>query len=311
VGAFVNILLQPPRDAAGAWQAALARALPEATIAVWPEAPEATDYALVWKPPEELFLRVRPKRAIFNLGAGVDRLLAVHNLPAKVPVIRLEDAGMAGQMAEYATLAVLRAYRQADEYAAQQREGVWRPRELVPKSEYTVGILGHGVLGRAVALGLGMFGFRSAAWNRTRSTDVLVEPFAGRAELPAFLAKSRVLVCLLPLTPETESLLDRRALEALPRGAHLVNVARGEIVVDADLIALLDSGHLASATLDVFRDEPLPPSHPFWHHPRITLTPHVSAVTSVDGSVTQIAFKIRRLQRGLPVTGVVDRARGY
>lgn len=307
----MKILLQHPRDAGGQWRAALARALPEAAIAVWPDVPEAPDYALVWKPPAELFSRVQPRRAIFNLGAGTDVLLALPSLPDGVPVIRLEDAGMAEQMAEYATLAVLRIYRETDTYAAQQRERRWEPRPRIAKSGFGIGILGCGVLGRAVANALSPFGFPVAAWSRSRKSVPGIESFAGIAELPAFLARARVLVCLLPSTPGTRGLLDRAALASLPRGAHVVNIARGDLLVDEALVALLDEGHLAGATLDVFREEPLPPGHPFWHHPQMTLTPHVSALTLVEDSVAQVAAKIRQLERGEPVSGVVDRVRGY
>ena len=307
----MKILLQLPRDEGGAWRAALSTALPDATIAVWPDAPAEPDYALVWKPPAELFVRVRPAKAIFNLGAGVDVLLAVPTLPDDVPVIRLEDAGMAAQMAEYVTLAVLSAYREADAYATQQCEGRWQPRPRIAKSEFGVGILGFGVLGQAVANALAPFGFPLRAWSLSRKRSPGVESFAGRAELQPFLAASRALVCLLPATSETRGLLDRATLSELPRGAHVINIARGDIVVDEDLIALLDGGHLAGATLDVFREEPLPSGHPFWHHPRITLTPHTSAMTLVEDSIAQVTGKIRRLERGEPVTGVVDRARGY
>ena len=214
-------------------------------------------------------------------------------------------------MAEYVTLAVLRAYREMDTYAAQQREGRWQPRTRIVKSGFGVGFLGFGVLGHAVANALAPFGFPLYAWSRMRKMTPGIRSFTGLAELHEFLAKARVLVCLLPATPATSSLLDRAALEALPAGAHLVNVARGGIVVDGDLIALLDRGHLAGATLDVFREEPLPSHHPFWHHPRITLTPHNSAVTMVEDSVAQVAAKIRLIERGEPVTGIVDRRRGY
>jgi len=307
----MRILLQPPRDARDAWCTAFATALPDAAITLWPEAPAETDYALVWKPPPELFLRVRPVRAIFNLGAGVDFLLAMSTLPPRIPVIRLEDAGMAEQMAEYITLAVLGAYREAGAYAEQQREGRWQPRARLAKPAFGVGFLGFGVLGQAVATALAPLGFPLVAWSASRKEISGVASFAGRGELDRFLAASRVLVCLLPSTPDTRDLLDRARLSRLPRGAHVVNVARGDIVVDDDLVALLDAGHLAGATLDVFRTEPLPPGHPFWHHPRIALTPHTSAVTMVDASVAQVAAKIRALERGDPVTGVVDRVRGY
>jgi glyoxylate/hydroxypyruvate reductase len=307
----MKILLQPPRDSAAAWRGALAAALPRAAITLWPEIDVSPDYALVWKPPADLFARVRPTRAIFNLGAGVDALLDVPALPTHVPVIRIEDAGMAEQMAEYVALAVLSAFREANAYAAQQRETRWAQRARRDKSEFVVGILGFGLLGTAVARALLPFGFPLAAWSRTRKRVPAVESFAGRDELAAFLARSQVLVCLLPATRETRGLLDRATLARLPRGAHVVNIARGDIVVDEDLLALLEDGHLAGATLDVFREEPLPAAHPFWHHPRITVTPHVSAVTLVDASVAQVAAKISRLERGEPVSGIVDRTRGY
>ena len=309
--AGVKVLLQMPGHAVVEWRAALAVALPEANVATWPAAPAVVDYALVWRPPAELFERVRPGRAIFNLGAGVEALLSVPTLPPGVPVIRLEDAGMAEQMAEFVTQAVLSAYREADVYAAQQRACRWQPRPRLSKAEFGIGMLGFGVLAQAVAAALAPFGFPLAGWSRARKTMDGVASFAGRGELRAFLARSRVLVCLLPSTPDTRRLLDRTTLQCLPKGAHLINVARGDIVVDADLLALLDSGHLAGATLDVFRTEPLPADHPFWHHPRITVTPHTSAITQISASIAQVAAKIRQLEQGQAVTGVVDRARGY
>ena len=307
----VKILLQTPRDRAPQWQRALRAALPDATIAVWPEPMPEPDYVLVWKPPAEIFAHTRPKRAIFNLGAGVEVLLSVSGLPEAVPVIRLENAGMASQMAEYVTLAVLSAFREAREYAAQQRERRWQPRPPLVKDEFGVGILGLGLLGQAVARVLGTFSFPLSGWSATRKQISGIRAFAGTGELTDFLASARVLVCLLPSTPETRGLLDRAKLEHLPRGAHLINVARGNIVVEGDLLALLDEGHLAGATLDVFHEEPLPSGHPFWQHPKITLTPHTSAITVVEDSITQIAAKIGRLERGEAVTGIVDRVRGY
>ena len=307
----MRILLQMPGRDVDSWRAALASALPEAEIAVWPDAPAAPDYALVWRPPADLFSRVRPAKAIFNLGAGVDALLAVPSLPRDVPVIRLTDAGMAEQMAEYVTLAVLRLYREADIYEAQQREGRWHPRTRLAKSACAIGLMGFGVLGQAIAAALAPFGFPLASWSRTRKAVPGVRSFAGQVELSPFLAVARVLVCTLSLTPETSGLLDRRTLSQLPPGAHVVNIARGELVVDEDLVALLDSGHLAGATLDVFREEPLPAGNAFWHHPRVTVTPHVSAATLVPESVAQVAAKIRAIERGETAGGVVDRDRGY
>jgi glyoxylate/hydroxypyruvate reductase A len=308
----LRIVIQSAAGDGSQWRRALAGALPEASLAVWPECSAAVDYALVWKPPPELFASPCARaRAIFNLGAGVDSLLAVPGLPPQAPLVRLEDAGMAAQMAEYVTLAVLGAYRGSGHYDAAQREARWSPRRRRAKADFRVGLLGLGVLGCAVADALRPFGFPLAGWSRTRKAIADVRSYAGADELPALLSVSNALVCLLPSTPATRNLLDRARLRQLPAGATLVNVARGDIIVDDDLLALLDEGHLAQATLDVFRTEPLPAAHPFWRHPRIAVTPHVSAQTLVEESVAQIADKIRRLERGLPITGVIDRALGY
>jgi glyoxylate/hydroxypyruvate reductase A len=207
--------------------------------------------------------------------------------------------------------AVLHRYREFDAYARSQREGVWQPRRLVGKSGFRVGILGIGVLGVAVADALTTFGFPVDGWSRSRKQIAGVRSFASSAELHEFLGRCRVLVCMLPLTVETRGMLDRATLSQLPAGAYVVNVSRGALLVEEDLLALIDSGALSGATLDVFLEEPLPPLHAFWHHPRITLTPHISAVTRIEESVAQIAAKIRRLEAGLPVSGVVDRTRFY
>jgi len=306
----VRIVFYTANENGDAWLAALSRALPEATIDRWPGAAADPDYALVWKPPAELLGALGRSRAVFNLGAGVDSI-ECSALPPEVPLIRIEDAGMAEQMAEYVCHAVLRRYRELDQYAEQQRSALWRPRRRLDKGSFGVGMLGLGVLGHAVAKALAPFGFPLSGWSRGRKSLAGVTVHAGAGELDAFLGGAQVLICLLPLTRETRGLLDRRRLSRLPHGGYLVNVARGPIVVDEDLVALLDEGHLGGAMLDVFHDEPLPASHPFWHHPRITLTPHVSAVTLVDESIAQIAAKIRRLEAGLPISGVVARDRGY
>lgn len=295
----------------GAWRDAFRAALPAARLHVWPDAPAQVDYALVWKPPPACFAHVRIRHAIFNLGAGVDALLDVPTLPRDVPIVRLTDAGMAVQMAEYVTLAVLAAFREQRDAARQQRERRWVQRPRLAKRDFRVGLLGLGVLGTAVAEALRPLAFPLAGWSRTAKAIPGVATVTGADGLYAMLATTRVLVCLLPSTPATRGFLDARTLLRLPRGAHLVNAARGDLVVDEDLLALLDVGHLASATLDVFRDEPLPSAHRFWHHPRIVLTPHVSAVTLIDESVAQVAARIAAHARGERVEGIVDRTRGY
>jgi glyoxylate/hydroxypyruvate reductase A len=308
----VKLLFYTAADNAAAWIDALTRAMPEASIHPWPEGADgAPDYALLWKPPGELFAKLTGARAIFNLGAGVDSLESMPPSLGAVPLIRLEDAGMAEQMAEYVVHAVLRRYREFDAYAESQRGGEWQPRGRLDKSAFRIGMLGMGVLGAAVAAALAPFGFPVDGWSRSRKQMHGVRSFAGTAELSAFLGRCRMLVCLLPLTNATRGILDRATLSQLPLGAYVVNVSRGALLIEEDLLALIDSNSLAGATLDVFQEEPLPPSHPFWHHPRITVTPHASAVTRIEESVAQIAAKIRRLEAGLPVSGVVDRAHFY
>jgi glyoxylate/hydroxypyruvate reductase A len=294
------------------WIAALERALPEARIDRWRSTLGAeADYAVVWRPAVDVLPGLVRVKAIFNLGAGVDAIPDLHSIPRGVALLRLDDAGMAEQMVEYVVHAALRCYRQFEAYAGQQKEALWRPRYRQPKHEFVVGVLGAGVLGSAVASGLSSLGFPVRVWSRTTKQLAGIECFAGTDALPRFLGATRFLVCLLPLTDATRDFLDHAKLSLLPTGSYLVNVARGALVVDDDLLALLDSGHLAGAALDVFRDEPLPAQHPFWHHPRVVVTPHVSAVTLVKDSVEQIAAKIRRLEAGLPVTGAVDREHGY
>jgi glyoxylate/hydroxypyruvate reductase A len=214
-------------------------------------------------------------------------------------------------MAEIAVAAVLCAYRELDAYAAAQARTVWQPRARRDKATFGVGLLGVGVLGRAVLEALRPWGFPLHAYARTDHAFDGVQTYAGADALRDFLGHCAVCICLLPLTAATRDLLDATRLAWLPRGAHLVNLARGELVVDADLLDALDRGHIASAALDVFRTEPLPPSHPFWHHPRVRMTPHVAAITRVDVSAAQVASGIRAIEAGREPPGRVDRARGY
>ena len=293
-----------------AWKYAIDRHLPGSRIH---DAPAATacDYALVWKPPPDAFAGQSWLRAVFNIGAGVDALIGHPGLPVGVPLIRLEDAGMASQMVEYVTWGVLHHYRRFGDYAEQAALGHWKPRPVARPGSLTVGVLGLGVLGTAVLDALRAFGFTLAGWSRSPKSVAGVATYAGRGACLPFLARCNVLVCLLPLTPDTRFLLDARALAALPRGAFLINVARGDLVAEDDLLAALDSGALGGALLDVFHEEPLPPNHRLWRHPRVIVTPHVSAATLVEDSIAQIAAKIRRLERGESVSGVVDRALAY
>jgi glyoxylate/hydroxypyruvate reductase A len=292
------------------WVNALRQHLPEAHVKAWATGAEPVDYAVVWAPPQD-FLDAQPRlKGIFNIGAGVDALMQLR-LPTGVPVVRLDDAGMSVQMAEYVCHAVIRYFRELDIYAEEAAQANWAFRRPRVRADFTVGVMGLGVLGQRVAQALRGFEFPVQGWSRTPRQVEGITCHAGANGLGAFLASSQVLVNLLPLTPDTENILNRDTLAQLRPGAYVINVARGAHLVEADLLALLDSGHLAGATLDVFRTEPLPAEHPFWQHRRITVTPHTSARTLRDESVAQIAGKIRALERGESITGVVDPLRGY
>ena len=295
---------------AAPWLEGFRAQLPGVDITEWaPGAPQA-DHAVVWAPPQQ-FLDEQPAlRGIFNIGAGVDALLKLR-LPSGAVLVRLDDAGMSVQMAEFVCHALIRHFREFDGYEADVAAGKWSYRKPRLRAEFPVGVMGLGVLGERVARTVAQFDFPVNGWSRTPKALDGVRGFAGMAQLPDFLAASRVLVCLLPLTPETQDILNRDTLARLQPGGYVINVARGAHVVDDDLLALLDSGHLAGATLDVFRTEPLPAEHPFWRHPKITVTPHTSARTLREESIAQIAGKILALQRGEPIAGVVDPARGY
>ncbi|MCU6434840.1 glyoxylate/hydroxypyruvate reductase A [Undibacterium sp. Jales W-56] len=295
------------------WLHSLNLALPQHDIRVWQEGDTApADYAIVWKPPAAMLAGRSALKAIFNLGAGVDAILQLGDaLPAGVPVIRLDDAGMGIQMAEYVSHALLRYFRRFDSYEQQRQAQHWRFLKPFDKQDFPVGILGLGVLGQRIAHAIAHFDFPIHGWSRTPKNIEGVSCYAGQQGLTAFLQASKVLVCILPLTDDTSGILNRENLQKLPKGAYLINVARGAHVVEEDLLALVQEEHIAGATLDVFQQEPLPAGHPFWSEPRISITPHIAALTLRDESARQIAGKIQALQQGQAISGIVDASRGY
>lgn len=296
-----------------AWIEGLRAALPGADVQNWtPGAPQA-DHAVVWSPPQAFMDEQPGLRGIFNIGAGVDALLKLR-LPPQALVVRLDDAGMSVQMAEYVCHALIRHFREFDLYEADAREGRWGFRKPQEREDFPVGVMGLGVLGARVAKAIAQFEFPINGWSRSPKAIDGLRCFAGEEQFDAFLGATRVLVNLLPLTESTRGILNRQTLSRLnggKPGGYLINVARGAHLVEAELIPLLDSGQLAGATLDVFEVEPLPAEHPFWRHPKITVTPHGSARTVRGASVAQIARKILAIERGEPVAGVVDPKRGY
>jgi len=295
------------------WHDAIRAALPDLDFRVAPDLgnPAEIDCTLVWKPPKGWHRQFPNLRAILSLGAGVDALLEDPDLPQGVPITRMVDAGMGRQMAEYAAYGVMHFHRRMDDYARLQREGRWQPLAPVAVRDFPVGILGLGVLGRQAAELLVAMGYPVRAWSRSRKDVAGVESFCGPGELDRFLGQVRALVNFLPLTPETRGFIDRRLLARLPRGAYLINLARGGHVVEPDVLAALDEGALAGALLDVFGAEPLARDHPFWGHPKVVVTPHIAAVTQADDAAAQVIANLKRLQAGEPLLGIVDPARGY
>jgi glyoxylate/hydroxypyruvate reductase A len=300
-------------DSAAAWQAELGKLLPELELRVWPDLgdPSEIEAALVWRPPPGLLEQLPNLRLILSLGAGVDHIFADPALPPGVPIVRLIDPYMTAAMSEYVQLQVLRLHRQDPDYRLQQQARQWRPLPQPNAEERRVGVLGMGVLGGEAALKLKVLGFDVAGWSRSERKLPGIANFWGAEGLRALLRRSEILVCLLPLTPATRGILDRSLFAALPRGAGLVNCARGAHLVEADLLAALESGQISAAVLDVFADEPLPPEHPFWAHPRVLITPHVAAATHAPTAAAAVADNLRRLREGRPLVNRVDVSMRY
>ncbi len=312
----MDIIFYHPSFDTQFWLDKLAQTLPHARVREWkPGDNEPADYALVWHPPVEM-LQGRSLKAVFALGAGVDSILSQLNahpdmLPESIPLFRLEDTGMALQMQEYAVSQVLHWFRRFDDYQAQKQQARWQALDEYQREDFTIGILGAGVLGAQVAESLQSWGFPLRCWSRSRKSWPGVKSFAGENELSDFLQGTRVLINLLPNTSETRGIINVSLLNQLADNAYLLNLARGVHVVEDDLLQALESGKLKGVMLDVFSQEPLPASSPLWAHPRVAMTPHIAAVTRPNEAIEYIARTITRLEQGEPVTGQVDRTRGY
>jgi glyoxylate/hydroxypyruvate reductase A len=283
----------------------------------WPKVGRAQDigYAAAWRAPHGAFAALPNLKALFNLGAGADLLLSDPQLP-DVPVARAVHPDLSMRMTEYVVLHVLRYHRRQALYEAQQRARLWKGHDQPAASEVAVGVLGLGIIGREAAAVLRRIGFQVAGWSRTPQQVEGVEVFHGSEGLRPFLARTEILVCLLPHTPATEGILNLALFSGLKRdgalgGAYLVNAGRGRLQVDADIVAALDAGALAGATLDVFPVEPLPAESPLWAHPQVTVTPHNAGDLAPAQLVKGVFAQIEALERGEPLRHQVDRARGY
>lgn len=292
------------------WVVGLRKVLPDADISVWKPGAAPADHAVVWCPPQQFIDEQLGLQTLFNIGAGVDSLLKL-DLPRDIKVIRLEDTGAAVQMAEYACYTVIRYFREFAEHDLDKAQCKWSYRKTKRRGDFTVGVMGAGTMGMRVVNALQMFEYPINVYSRTLKEIPGVNCFSGAEGLSEFLGKTRVLINLMPLTAETEDMMNYNTLRQLQPDSYVINLARGKHLVDQDLLSLLDSGHLAGATLDVFRTEPLPVEHEFWRHPKITVTPHAAARTAREDIIQQISNKIQALQQGKSITGIVDPQRGY
>ena len=303
---------------AGVWAERFRACAPTRAVHVWPAQIRDTSeiaYACVWKPPQGVLATFPRLKVIFSLGAGVDHILSDRTLP-KVPVVRIVDPDLTARMVEYVLLHVLMIHRRQRLYDTQQAQRIWRDHDQPTAAEVSVGVMGLGRMGSAAAAALRQIGFKVLGWSRTRKALAGIECHHGASGLEPFLARSEILVVLLPHTSATEGLIDLALLRKLKRdgamgGAYLINAGRGRLHIDADILVGLEEGSLAGATLDVFPQEPLPATSPLWLHPHVTITPHNAAASDARALVTNVLAQIGRFEQGRPMENVIDHALGY
>ena len=307
------VLLYHSGDDSERWRIAFRECAPGLELRVWPDIGEAADItaALVFDPPPGVLASLQNLKLIVSKGFGVDHLFKDPALPRQVPIVRLVDPSAVSQMTQYVVLATLRYHRRMDEIEDAWRRGEWRRVPPPDTGTTVVGVLGLGVLGREAAETLASLGFSVRGWSRTEKDIPGITCFHGAAGLGPFLGECRIVICLLALTPETEGILNTETFAGLPAGAFVINAGRGGHLIEEDLIAALDSGHLGGATLDVFRSEPLASGHPFWGHPKVRITPHIAADGIARTAAPIVAENIRRADAGEPLLNQVDPARGY
>ena len=314
--AFLFILPTWPVDV---WTSAMKKVAPDIDIRVWPDKMgdvEDIEYCAAWLPPPGVVKSLPNLKVIMSLGAGVDAILKDETIPHNIPIVRVNDPDLTGRMTEYIVLHVLMHHRQQRRIDENQTKKIWDSFPTHAARDLSVGIMGMGVMGADSALKLRDIGFRVAGWSRSRKSILGVDSFVGEAEFDAFLARTDVLVSLLPATPDTDGIINRQTIRTLSRkgpfGAPIViNAGRGRQQVAEDILAALDAGELHAATLDVFTVEPLPADSPLWSHPRVTVTPHCAADSDPETICAYVANNIRRHRYGEKLDNLVDRTRGY
>ena len=294
------------------WKRLFAEHAPDIEWRAWPDIGDPKDirYLAAWQAPDDLEALLPNLQVLFALSAGVDQL-DLDRLPTTLPVVRLLDPSITRGMCEYASFAVLSLHRDMLRYRQQQMARCWQAHLLQPAAKRRVGVMGLGTQAQQILATLQTFGFDLSGWARSEHRIAGVDCFAGAEQLPAFLDRCDIVVCVLPLTEQTKGILNRQLFQHLPKGAALVNMGRGGHLIEEDLLEALASGQLSAAVLDVLEQEPAAPDHPFWHHPQILLTPHIAAMTQPESAFSVLLENIRRHQRGESMLGQVDRERSY
>lgn len=309
----MKLLLKTDRYLVGRWKDLLYQRVPGLDIVTFPFVgdPDDIEVVLAWEPPQGMLSSMNNLKLVISTGAGVDHILKDPGYPSHVPLVRMVDPGLTQGMVEYVVMATLLCSRRMHRLFAAHARKVWEPETVPLADETTVGIMGMGVLGRACAGALKGMGFDVIGWSRSPKTFDGVQTFDGLDGLEKFLNRTQILICLLPLTPDTEGILGRGTFNRLPPGAAVINVGRGGHLIEADLLTALDKGKVEVAVLDVFQEEPLPVDNPLWDHPQVFVTPHIASVTTPETAVLAVADAIDELRKGLELSNLVDLERGY
>lgn len=285
---------------------------PNMDVEIWPDVkhPKRIQFAVAWNQPKNIFGKFENLRVISSLGAGVDHLFSDPSIPGTCRIVRVVAPSLSHQMSDYVLTSVLNLFRKSEEYFQQQKKGEWKSLTAFTKEDLSTGIMGLGALGMETARRLKINGFNVFGWSKSKKMLKDIHTFSGK-EFDTFLSETNILICLLPLTPETVGILDLKLFKKLKQPAYLINVARGEHLVDEDLIYALDKGLMRRAVLDVFSQEPLPESHPFWNRDKITITPHIASITYPDEVADLLVENYKRLLSGMKLLFEVDRVKGY
>ncbi|MCB0491969.1 MAG: glyoxylate/hydroxypyruvate reductase A [Cyclobacteriaceae bacterium] len=295
------------------WISALKEVDPDLDIRSFPNDTNRDEisFALTWRHPYGIFKDYPNLKCISSMGAGVDHLLRDPDLPKQVSIVRLADPYLAQDMAEFVLALIMNHLRDLNAFKIKQTESIWKPADYLRIRDVKVGIMGMGAIGKRVATELQKAGFNVMGWARTSKEIPGITVYAGANEFPKFLNETDILVSVLPLTNETKGILNKKNLQLLPKNAFVINVGRGEQLIDEDLVTLISEGHLSGASLDVFTEEPLPKNNILWKQPRVNVTPHIASLTNPTSVAPQIVDNYYRAKEGKPLLNVVSREKGY